>query len=107
LDKRIRVGAVSYLNTRPLLYGVEAFGADGQDRTGGRIPARIAAMLVNDEIDLGLVPVAIIPLLKEAHIITDYCIGTEGEVASVALFSEVPMEEYHPGIAGLPEPDIG
>jgi chorismate dehydratase len=56
-------------------------------------PARIAAMLVNDEIDVGLVPVAIIPLLKEAHIITDYCIGTEGDVASVALFSEVPMEE--------------
>lgn len=56
-------------------------------------PARIAAMLVNDEIDVGLVPVAIIPLLKEAHIITDYCIGTEGEVASVALFSEVPVEQ--------------
>jgi chorismate dehydratase len=50
-------------------------------------------MLVNDEIDVGLVPVAIIPLLKEAHIITDYCIGTEGDVASVALFSEVPVEE--------------
>ena len=56
-------------------------------------PSRIAAMLVNDEIDVGLVPVVVIPVLKEAHIITDYCIGTDGEVASVALFSEVPMEE--------------
>lgn len=54
-------------------------------------PARVAAMLLNDEIDIGLVPVAIIPRLKEAHILTDYCIGTEGEVASVALFSEVPV----------------
>ncbi len=56
-------------------------------------PAKIAAMLLNDEIDVGLVPVAIIPKLAEAHIITNYCIGTEGEVASVAVFSEVPMEE--------------
>ncbi len=56
-------------------------------------PARIAAMLLNDEIDMGLVPVAIIPQLKEAHIITDYCIGADGEVASVAIFSEVPLEE--------------
>ncbi len=56
-------------------------------------PSRIAAMLLNDEIDVGLVPVAIIPALTEWHIITDYCIGAEGEVASVALFSECPIEE--------------
>ncbi len=50
-------------------------------------------MLLNDEIDIGLVPVAVIPLMKEHHIITDYCIGTEGEVASVALFSQSPIEK--------------
>lgn len=56
-------------------------------------PSKIASMLLNDEIDVGLIPVALIPELKEFHIITDYCIGTNGEVASVALFSEVPMDE--------------
>lgn len=56
-------------------------------------PANIASMLLNDQIDVGLVPVAIIPRLKEAHIITDYCIGAVGEVASVGIFSEVPMEQ--------------
>ena len=56
-------------------------------------PARIASMLLNNEIDLGLVPVAIIPALKEYHIIGDYCIGADGEVASVCLFSDVPLEE--------------
>jgi len=55
-------------------------------------PAKIAEMLLNDEIDIGLIPVAMIPQLKEFHIVTDYCIGAEGEVASVALFSEVPIE---------------
>lgn len=56
-------------------------------------PSRIAAMLLNDEIDVGLVPVAIIPKMKESYIITDYCIGAVREVASVALFSEVPMDQ--------------
>jgi chorismate dehydratase len=50
-------------------------------------------MLIRDEIDMGLVPVAIIPQLQEYYITGNYCIGTEGEIASVALFSEVPMNE--------------
>ena len=56
-------------------------------------PSKIAAMLLNDEIDVGLIPVAVIPQMKQHFIVTDYCIGAEGEVASVALFSEVPMEQ--------------
>jgi len=56
-------------------------------------PSRIAAMLLNDEIDVGLVPVVVIPQLKDPHIITDYCIGSEGEVASVGLFAEVPLSQ--------------
>jgi chorismate dehydratase len=55
-------------------------------------PSRIAEMLLADEIDIGLVPVVVIPQLADPHIMTDYCIGTEGEVASVALFSELPLE---------------
>lgn len=56
-------------------------------------PAKIAAMLLNDEIDAGLVPVAIIPKLREYYIISDYCIGAERAVASVCLFSEVPLDK--------------
>ena len=55
-------------------------------------PGIIADQLLNNQIDIGLVPVAIIPKLKESFLITDYCIGTEGEVASVAIFSDVPLE---------------
>lgn len=81
------------MNTRPLLFGVK------QSRLMDRItlvedhPAIIGEQLLKGNIDIGLIPVALIPQLKEYHIITDYCIGTEGEVASVALFSEVPLEE--------------
>jgi chorismate dehydratase len=48
-------------------------------------------MLLNDEIDIGLVPVSIIPLMKEYFINTRFCIGCDGPVASVCLFSEVPL----------------
>jgi chorismate dehydratase len=55
-------------------------------------PAKIAQALIDGTIDMGLVPVAITPLLKEPHFVSNYCIGAEQEVASVCIFSEVPME---------------
>ncbi len=90
--KKIRVGAVSYLNTKPLVYGFEQGMMKEEITLINDYPARIASMLLNDEIDVGLVPVAIIPEMEQWHIISDYCIGTEGEVASVCLFSETPLE---------------
>ncbi|HEX6914755.1 MAG TPA: menaquinone biosynthesis protein [Chitinophagaceae bacterium] len=93
MDK-IRVGAVSYLNTRPLLYGVKKSQLLlDQIELIEEYPSLVAEKLLNDEIDVGLVPVAIIPSMKEYHIVTDYCIGAEGEVASVSLFSQVPINE--------------
>src|SRR5690242_3308024 len=56
-------------------------------------PSKIASMLLEDKIDVGLVPVAIIPEMKEYHIISDYCIGSVGKVASVCLFSDVLLDK--------------
>jgi chorismate dehydratase len=91
--KKIKVGAVSYLNTKPLLFGVKRSGLMEKIELVEDYPSRIAAMLLNNEIDVGLVPVAIIPKLNEAYIVTDYCIGAIGNVASVCLFSEVEMDK--------------
>lgn len=93
MQTKIRVGAVSYLNTKPLLYGFE-HGIMGE-RVDLRIdyPSKIASMLLENTIDVGLVPVSVIPEMKEHYIISDYCIGCDGEVASVCLFSEVPLDK--------------
>ncbi|MEI2750441.1 MAG: menaquinone biosynthesis protein [Ferruginibacter sp.] len=48
---------------------------------------------LKDEADIALLPVAVLPSLKEYHIIADYCIGADGDVASVCLFSEVPINQ--------------
>jgi chorismate dehydratase len=87
------VGAVSYLNTKPLLYGIQRSSIMKDTELIIDYPSRIADMLLKDEIDMGLVPVAIIPRMKEYHINGDVCIGSEGAVASVCIFSEVPLEE--------------
>jgi chorismate dehydratase len=91
LDK-IKIGIVNYLNTKPLLYGIQHSPVSEQIILIEDYPANIARLLMEGSIDAGLVPVAVIPHLNEYHIITDYCIGANGPVASVALFSQVPVE---------------
>src|SRR5688572_15418436 len=90
---KVRVGIVNYLNTKPLIYGLQRPPISNLIELTGGHPAKIASMLANDEIDIGLVPVAVIPSLQSWHVNGNYCIGTEGEIASVCLFSEVPMQE--------------
>ncbi len=87
------MGAVSYLNTLPMVWGLNQHDfSDGMDITYN-YPAKVAEALLNDELDVGLIPVAMIPRLHESHIISSYCIGATGPVASVCIFSEVPLEQ--------------
>jgi len=90
-QKKIRVGAVSYLNTKPLLFGIKNSAVIREMELVEDYPSRIAEMLLDDRIDLGLIPVAVIPQLHHAEIVSDYCIGSDGPVASVCIFSEVPL----------------
>ncbi len=91
--EKIKVGIVNYLNTRPLIYGLMRPPISELIELKGDYPARVAEMLISGEVDIALVPVAVLGSLKEYHIVGNYCIGTEGEIASVALFSEVPLGE--------------
>ena len=93
LQTKIRVGAVSYLNTKPLIYGFEHGMMAEKVDVKIDYPSKIASMLLENTIDVGLVPVAVIPEMEEHYIISDYCIGCDGEVASVCLFSEVPLDK--------------
>ena len=93
MQTKIRVGAVSYLNTKPLIYGFQQGTLIDRMKLRIDFPSRIATMLKEDTIDVGLVPVVIIPELEHPHIISDYCISCDGPVASVALFSEVPLDQ--------------
>lgn len=56
-------------------------------------PANLAAALKAEDIDMALMPVAAMPSIPNARIVGDYGIAADGDVASVCIFSQVPMEE--------------
>ncbi|MDB5200741.1 MAG: menaquinone biosynthesis protein [Ferruginibacter sp.] len=84
---------MSYLNTKPLVYAFEQGAMEQEIELLFDYPAKVAAMLLADQVDVGLIPVAMIPGLSESHIISDFGIGASQPVASVCLFSEVPVSD--------------
>ncbi len=93
MKEKIKVTAVSYLNTKPFLYGLFQTKMDNFIDINLDIPSVCAEKLKNGEAEIGLVPVAIIPELDDVHVISDYCIGCDGAVKTVGIFSNVPISE--------------
>jgi chorismate dehydratase len=91
VKRPVRLGAVSYLNVRPLVHGLAA----RPDLVTLRfdVPSVCASLLAEGAIDLGMVP-SISYLDRPAdQVVPGVCIGSEGPVASVALFSPTPVRE--------------
>lgn len=86
----VRLGAVSYLNTKPLVEGLD----ERNDLFDLRfdVPAQCAALLHEGRIDVGLIP-AIEYLRGDYRIVPDIAITSDGPVASVAIFSSVPVDK--------------
>lgn len=87
------MSAVAYLNTKPFLRGLEKTGFVNQVDLSLDIPSQTAAKLSNGLVDVALVPVAVLQKLNNYQIITDYCIGTQASVRTVALYSQVPLHQ--------------
>ena len=64
------------------MYGLKLLHINSEIELIEETPANLADLLMNDEIDLGLIPVAAIPQLKQYFIAGDYCISTESESAT-------------------------
>ncbi len=80
---KIRISAVKYANTYPFMYGLVESGFEKKVILQTDHPADCASKLIGDKVDIGLIPVAALPLLKEYQIISDYCIGAEKNVRTV------------------------
>lgn len=91
--EKIKVAAVSYLNTKPFLFGLEHSIIKSQLDISIHNPAVVGQMLMSGKAQIGLVPVATLLHLSGAEIITNYCIGCNGEAASVCIYSQIPIEE--------------
>lgn len=92
--RKIRVSAVSYTNSIPFVEGIKSSEEVLQQiDLSLDIPLDCARKLIDGKVDIGLIPVAAIPFVKEPHILSDYCIGSDGPVNSVFILSNVPIEE--------------
>ena len=77
----LRVGAVQYLNTKPLVHGLAAAGVE----VVYDLPSRLADRLATRRLDVALIPS--IELFRGGHrVVSDACIGCRGPVMSVKLF---------------------
>ncbi len=91
---RVRIGAVGYLNARPLVFGLEQ---DPRFEVRFDLPARCAELLHAGETDLGLIPS--IEYLRgpggpDAYrIVPDLAVASDGPVASVAIFTTRDMRD--------------
>ena len=90
---KYKVSAVSYLNTTPFIYGIKNSDISNQIELLIDFPAECARKLLKDEVDIALVPISILKKNPEFNIISDFCIGSEGKVDTVCLYSELPLKE--------------
>jgi predicted solute-binding protein len=88
----VRVGAVSYLNTVPLIWGMAHGPQRKQVDLTFSLPSVCAEELNDDQIDIGLVPVAEIAR-QGLEIASDVGIACRGAVRSILLFSRVPCRQ--------------
>ncbi|WP_443938871.1 menaquinone biosynthetic enzyme MqnA/MqnD family protein [Pedobacter sp. MW01-1-1] len=90
---KIKISAVAYTNTKAFIYGLEHAAIRSKIDLSLDIPTDCAAKVISGLVDIGLMPVAAIPSVPNANIVADYCIGSDGEVNSVFIFSNVPVQE--------------
>ncbi|MCK5271973.1 MAG: menaquinone biosynthesis protein [Sedimentisphaerales bacterium] len=91
VDDRYRVGAVSFFNARPLIYGL-----DNHSRVllQPKVPAQLGLDLNSGAIDVGLVPSIDYQTSRSDWLILPIAaIGSEGEVLTVRVFSQQPLDE--------------
>jgi chorismate dehydratase len=87
----LRVGAVNYLNSRPLVYQLEHFCPGA--RLQFDLPSRLADRLAAGDLDVALIPSIELFRHPSYAIVSDACIACRGPVLSVKLFSRVPASE--------------
>lgn len=88
---RVRIAAVSYLNTIPFIYGIEHAGKLRAELQLAP-PSGCAQSFIDGNADIALIPVGALPQIKDADIVTSYCIGAVQSVRTVVVVSNCPTK---------------
>jgi len=90
---KIRISAVSYTNTKPFIYGLQHTGIMQKIELSLDTPSDCAQKLIDNVVDIGLIPVTAALSLKHWEIVSGYCIGAVGAVNSVFIFSNCDIKD--------------
>ena len=89
----MRISAISYLNTAPLMWDFEHGAAGDAFEISYTIPSQCAAELQNGKADIGIIPSAAYGSIPGLSIIPGVAIASKGAVRSILLVSRKPMDE--------------
>jgi chorismate dehydratase len=90
---KVKISTVRYANSYPMNWGLIKGPVSSLIDIEFDHPSGVADKLISGKADIGLVPIAAIPLLKNPLFVGNYCIGTQGKVRTVMLMSNNPLKE--------------
>src|SRR5579864_7155815 len=86
--KPVRIGAVNYLNTKPLIHDLQQLAPDAEVILD--LPSRLADLLADGKLDVALIPAIEYFRSGSYTVVPDIAIASRGPVLSVTLFSRTP-----------------
>jgi chorismate dehydratase len=95
--RQLRISAISYLNTAPLMWDFEngetAEALKQHFQFSYTIPSQCADELKAGSADIGIIPVAAYTTIPDLVIIPDVAIASKNQVRSILLISKVPLQK--------------
>ena len=93
MRRTVRIGAVSYLNTKPLIWGLEQDAPAEGIELSLDVPSVLARRMAGGELDLALLPVIELATIGATELVPGLAITTHGAARSVLLVARRPLEE--------------
>ena len=90
--RRLRISAISYLNTAPLMWDFEHGQAGRQFEISYTLPSGCAKALAEGRADIGIIPAAAYAQIPGLEILPDVAIASRRAVRSILLVSQIPVE---------------
>src|ERR1700740_3707522 len=90
--RRLRISAISYLNTAPLMWDFEHGEAGRAFDISYTLPSDCARALAEGTADIGIIPAAAYATTPDLLIVPDVAIAARNEVRSILLVSKLPLE---------------
>jgi chorismate dehydratase len=91
--QRLRISAISFLNTAPLMWDFEHSEAGARFDISYTLPSQCAAALANGTADIGIIPAAAYTTVADLVVLPGVAIASRRPVRSILLVSKVPLEK--------------